>query len=493
MLHPAVTAFLERPPGLVIGGGRRPAAGQDRAPVTDPGTGEQIGMIVMADEADVDAAVRAADDAFRQGSWGRMPIPERATHLRRLADLIDERSGILAQIESLDEGKPVGDAAFYDVPQVSATLRYYADLSESIPMRRRLDASGVDAYAQLQPYGVCGFIVPWNAPLLLLGWALGAALAAGNTAVIKPASDASMSLLYLGEVCLEAGLPAGVVNVVTGTGPQAGMALAGHPGVRRLAFTGSPEAGRQVSEVCGRNLTPVKLELGGKGAAVVFDDVDIASTVRDLAGALTLNAGQVCCMPSRWIVHERIAESFLEAATEELSSIAVGHGLANGTRMGPLINERQRTRVADYLARGRDQGATTILAGGPVTLPDLEGGSFVRPSILLGGPDNVCASEEIFGPVAYVTTFATEDEALEVANATAYGLANSVWTEDDERATRVAEAMSAGTSWINCHNVFSHGVPYGGWHQSGMGGGVLSAEAYRDYLRVKAVVRVARA
>jgi len=286
-------------------------------------------------------------------------------------------------------------------------------------------------------------------------------------------------------------LPEGVVNVVTGTGTKAGTALAGHPGIRRLAFTGSPEAGRLVSEICGRNLTPVKLELGGKGAAVVFDNVDVESAARDLAGALTLNAGQVCCMPSRWVVHERVADAFLEAATFELSSVAIGHGLAEGTRMGPLINERQRTRVADYLVRGQAQGATTVLDGGPVTLNALEGGTYVRPAILLGAPENVCAREEIFGPVAFVTTFGSEDEAIEVANATAYGLANSVWSADDDRATRVAEAMSAGTSWINCHNVFSHGVPYGGWHQSGMGGGVLSAEAYRDYLRVKAVVRVA--
>jgi aldehyde dehydrogenase (NAD+) len=234
----------------------------------------------------------------------------------------------------------------------------------------------------------------------------------------------------------------------------------------------------------------VKLELGGKGAAVVFDDVDIGAVARDLAAALTLNAGQVCCMPSRWVVHERIAEAFLDRASVELSSLVIGHGLAEGTRIGPLINERQRLRVEDYLARGRGQGATVVLDGGAITLAGLEGGSFVSPVILRGAPDNVCAREEIFGPVAFVTSFRTEDEALEIANRTAYGLANSVWTADDDRATRVAEALSAGTSWINCHNVFSHGVPYGGWHQSGMGGGVLSDESYRDYLRLKAVVRV---
>jgi aldehyde dehydrogenase (NAD+) len=482
-----------REPGLVIDGARRPAVAGHEVPATDPGTGEHIARIALADEADVDAAVQSAEDAYRRGSWGGLPIPERAAHLRRLADLIEARQDILSQIESLDEGKPVSDAAFFDVPQVAATLRYYADLSERLPMRHRLEAAGVDAYAHLQPYGVCAFIVPWNAPLLLLGWALGAALAAGNTAVIKPASDASLSLLYLGELCLEAGLPDGVVNVVTGTGATAGMALAGHPGVRRLAFTGSPEAGRQVSEVCGRSLTPVKLELGGKGAAVIFDDVDIASTAHDLAIALTLNAGQVCCMPSRWVIHERVAAAFLDAASVELSSLSIGHGLAEGTQMGPVINERQRARVADYLARGWDQGATVMLDGGPITLAGLEGGSFVSPVILLGAPDNVCAREEIFGPVAFATTFRTENEALDVVNGTAYGLANSVWTADNDRATRVAEAMSAGTSWINCHNVFSHGVPYGGWHQSGMGGGVLSAESYRDYLRLKAVVRVAGA
>ena len=251
----------------------------------------------------------------------------------------------------LDEGKPTGDTAGYDVPQLSGALRYYAAVARDATYRQDLAVPGYRAYELRQPYGVCAFIVPWNAPLLLFGWGMAAALAAGNTIVVKPAIDASLSILALAHLALRAGLPPGVLNVVTGPGASTGMALASSPRIARMAFTGSPEAGREVSAACGANLVPVKLELGGKGAAIVFDDVDVPSVAAGLAGALSLNSGQVCCTPTRWLVQERIFDAFIEVAASELGSLRLGHGLVPGTRMGPLINERQRDRVADSRPR----------------------------------------------------------------------------------------------------------------------------------------------
>lgn len=417
-----------------------------------------------------------------------MPPNERGVFLHRLADLVEKHAATLAEIESLDVGKPQVQAQ-WDVANFSATMRYYADLAVAVRYREQIAVSKHEARLVRYPYGVCGFILPWNFPFLLGGWNLSPSLAAGNTAVVKPAEDTPLSTLYLARLIKEAGIPDGVVNVVTGYGETAGAALAKHPGLARLGFTGSPEVGRLVAEACGRNLVPVKLELGGKGAAVVFDDVDVEGTADALVRAVTLNTGQVCCTATRWVVQEKIYERFVSRAIDRLKAVRIGYWNDPRTEMGPLVSLKQVSRVLGYLDDGRKQGAQVLLEGGEVKPPGHEGGFYVTPAVLAGSPDNVAAREEIFGPVPYLLRFRTEEEAVELVNRSTYGLANSVWTQDLARANRVAEALVAGNSWINAHNVFVHGVPYSGIKLSGMGGGVLGPDTLFDYLRQQAIVR----
>lgn len=489
-LHAEVQKFLSsQPKQLFIGGKWEAAQSGKTIEVRDPGNGRLIAHLAAGDAADVDRAVAAASTAFRKSGWATMPVNDRAVILHRLADLIDKRREVLAQIESLDVGKPLAQAMGNDIPNVAQTLRYYADLSVQTRRAEPIAVSGFDARSIRVPYGVCAFIIPWNFPLLLVGWGVSPALAAGNTVVIKPPEDASLTSLYFCDLAREAGVPDGVINVVTGYGEEAGAALAQHTGIHRMSFTGSPEVGRLIAESCGRNLVPVKLELGGKGGAVVFEDVDVAGAALALSGAITLNSGQVCCTATRWIVHERIYDRFVDTAREILSRTKIGHGLDPETQMGPVISEKQRQRVLDYLERGEQEGADVLLRGGAAEAPGCADGYYVKPSLLGGGPDNICARDEVFGPFAYVMSFSDEDEGIALVNRSNYGLANSVWSADLPRANRVAEAMIAGNSWINAHNIFAHGIPYAGCNLSGMGGGVLGPETLMDYLRPQSIVR----
>ena len=489
-LLPSVTEFLgTQPHRHFIGGRWIPAVAGGAFETRDPGTGQVIARVANGDAKDVDAAVQAARDAFRRGPWATLPANERAVTLHRLADLIQRHAEIIAQIESLDVGKPRGQAAAFDIPHAAQTLRYYADLAVHLRRREPIGVSGFEAYTHRVPYGVCGFIFPWNFPFLLVGWGIAPALAAGNTVVIKPAEDTPLSTLYFAKLAEAAGVPPGVINVVTGDGPVAGSALASHPGIQRISFTGSPEVGRLVAEAAGRNLVPAKLELGGKGAAVVFDDVDVEAVAKSLVGAVTLNAGQVCCTATRWIVQEGIRDRLARAAVSAMQALRIGHGADPGTELGPVVSEKQRRRVLGYLDRGTKEGAEPLLPGGVASVSDHAGGFYVRPALLAGSPDNICARDEIFGPAAYLMTFRDEDEVVDLVNRSNYGLANSVWSADVPRATRVAERLAAGNGWINAHNLFAHGIPYGGWNLSGGGGGVLGPDTLLDYFRSQSVVR----
>ncbi|TWU27193.1 Phenylacetaldehyde dehydrogenase [Novipirellula galeiformis] len=487
-LLPEVTAFLNRGSlPAFVGGQPMPSTSGKTIATYDPGSGELLAEVHDLTPEDIDRAIDVANEAFVKQAWAKLPVNERGALLHRLADEVERRIAIFAQLESLDAGKIEAQAAG-DVQNFIDTLRYFIEMGQHMNPRSTLAVKGHEAWKYRQPWGACGFIFPWNFPFLLIGWGITPALVAGNTVVIKPAEDTPLSALYLAQVATEVGIPDGVINVVTGGGATAGAALSASHKIKRMSFTGSPEVGRLVGEACGRNLVPVKLELGGKGAAVVFDDVSVEETADKLVGAITFHTGQVCCDATRWIVHEKIFDSFVNACVDRMKKIEVGYQRNGSTQMGPVVNAKQRERVLSYLEKGQAEGAKCLLEGGPATVQGYEG-HYVKPALMTGSLDNIAAREEIFGPVAYLAPFKNEEEAIEMVNRTDYGLANSVWTPDLGRASRVAEAMVAGNSWINAHNVFAQGVPYGGVNKSGMGGGVLSVETLLDYYRSTSIVR----
>ncbi len=487
-LLPEVESYLSSGviPG-VVGGEDWAGTSGETFQTRDPGSGEVLAELHAYSAGDVDRAVEAANKAFRKSGWANLAPNDRAVRLHRFADLVESRKEIVAQIEAIDAGK-LPAHALGDIQTFIGSLRYFADMAQHVQRRSQLAVAGHEAWTLRNPWGACGFIFPWNFPMLLMGWGTAPALAAGNTVVVKPAEDTPLSAIYVARLARESGMPDGVVNVTPGLGGVAGAALSASAGIKRMSFTGSPEVGRLVAEACGRNLVPVKLELGGKGAAVVFEDVDVEATAKKLVGAITFHTGQVCCDATRWIIHKSVYDPFIDACKKELAQVQVGYQLDGGTTMGPVVNAKQRERVLGYVEKGLAEGADAVVPGGAAEVAGRDG-YFVKPCLLAGSLENVAAREEIFGPVAFMATFDKEDEAVAMVNNTDYGLANSVWTTDLGRAARVAESMVAGNSWINAHNVFANGVPYGGIHKSGMGGGVNSIETLFDYWRSQSIVR----
>jgi aldehyde dehydrogenase (NAD+) len=483
-IHANLREFLARPIPHHIGDQVRMTA---TAQVVNPSDGSVLAEVAMGESAEIDLAVACAEKAFP--AWSALSPNARSILLCRFADALEKHASELAQLESLDVGKPISASEGFDVPFGIECFRYFAGVSTLARYSTPLDVTGFEARIWRVPYGPCAFILPWNFPLTLLCWGIAPALAAGNTVVVKPSQVTPLTTLYLAQIALEAGLPSGVINVIVGSGAKAGVALSSHPRIKRMAFTGSSLVGKTIGELCGRNLAPCKLELGGKGAAVVFEDVDIDSCATQLAGAITMNTGQVCCTATRWMIHENIYDRFVDKAVDVLKHTKIGPGLNRDTQMGPLVSKVHRQLVLDYLDRGKEGGARAVLDGGVVEPPNAANGFYVAPVLLEGTDDNVCCREEIFGPCAYLTRFTDEDHAVLGVNKLAYGLANSVWSADLSRANRVTERLVAGNNWINGHNLFAYGLPYGGVNLSGMGGGVNSPETFYDYLRMQTIAR----
>lgn len=479
--------FLSQPIQLFINGNWQDSHTGLVKPVINPSNGETIATVASGAEHDVNFAVESAHAAFN--NWSQLSVYERSTIMFKLADKLEEHKDTLAQLEAIDVGKALVNASGFDIPFGIECVRYYADLAVKADYGNTLNVTDMEARVHKAPYGVCGFIFPWNFPFDLLMWNVMPAIAAGNTVVIKPAELTPLTTLYVCKLAEEAGVPPGVINVVVGSGGAVGTPMIQHPKVRRISFTGSSGVGKKIASMCGERPIPCKLELGGKGAAVVFDDAELDNAVEQLAGAITLNTGQVCCTATRWLIHADIYDSFVEKVTAKLKATVIGPGTDPATEMGPLVSQAQQDTVMSYLDRGLSEGATEILSGGTIAVDGSEGGFYVAPYLLGGSPDNVCFREEIFGPAAYLVKFTDEAEALDLVNSLDYGLANSVFSKDLERCQRVAEKMVAGNSWINAHNVFAYGLPYGGINMSGVGGGVNSPETFYDYLRDLTIAR----
>ncbi len=450
---------------LLIDGRRIPAASGRYFETIDPATERALGEVAAGDAADVDAAVRSARAAF-EGRWGQARAAERGLVLLRFAELIRQNADELVELESLDSGKPVSAIRRQDLPAVIDTLNYYAGWADKIHghvIPARTDAL---TYTVREPLGVVGAIIPWNFPLMIGMWKIAPALACGCTVVLKPAELTSLSALRIGELALEAGLPPGALNIVTGLGQTAGAALVEHPDVDKVTFTGSPGVGRQILRAAAGNLKRVTLELGGKSANVIFADADLEAATRAAASGIFFNSGQVCSAGSRILAHESVYDEVVERLVARAHAIRLGDPREPSTSMGPLVSAAQMRRVLDYIEVGRREGARLVTGGARRG----SAGFFVEPTVFADVAHGMRISqEEIFGPVAAVVRFRDEDEAIRLANGTNYSLAAGVWTTDIRRAHQVAARVRAGTVWVNTYGPTDVRLPWGGNRDSGFG------------------------
>jgi aldehyde dehydrogenase (NAD+) len=453
-------------------------------PVLNPHDCSLIADVAEARPEDVDLAVTAARRAF--SNWSATPAADRGRLLLRLADAIEEHATELASLESRDTGHPLKDSTVLDVPRSAASFRYFGGIADKLQGDVIPVEKGFLNYVTRGPIGVVGQIVPWNFPLMFCGWKLGPALAAGNTVVLKPAELTPMTTLRLAELIAEAGFPAGVVNIVPGYGATAGQRIADHDGVDKVSFTGSTATGRKIVEASAGNLKRLQLELGGKGANVVFGDANLTAAVNGAAFAIFHNQGQACIAGSRLILHRSIADEFTERFVTLARSIRIGDPMAPGTEMGPLTSPMHRDRVLAYIDIARAEGGEILSGGHRLTTPGLQAGCYVEPTIVRATAGARVCQEEVFGPFVTITTFGTDEEAIEIANSTTYGLGAGLWTSDLSRAHRLASAFRAGMVWINCYKRVNPGSPFGGVGSSGYGR-EMGFEAMHGYTESKSV------
>ncbi|KRB61177.1 betaine-aldehyde dehydrogenase [Rhizobium sp. Root708] len=487
-------AFLARPQKqLLIDGSWVDAAEGKRFSTYDPANGRFLAELSEASAADVDAAVLAARRAFESDAWRGLTPSARGKLLWRIADLIDSHADELAELETLDQGKSFKTGRLGEIPASAEQFRYFAGfatkiLGTTIPTSIAYQPAGkrVFAYTTREPIGVVAAITPWNSPMLMAAMKLAPALAAGCTVVLKPAEETSLTALRLGELMIEAGLPDGVVNIVTGFGECVGAALTAHPDVDKVAFTGSTDVGKLIVGAARGNLKKLTLELGGKSPAIVMPDADMTLAVPGIARGIFANAGQVCVAGSRVYAHRAVYEQLVDGLTREAEKLTLGHGLDPQTDLGPLVNRKQADRVAGYITDGVGEGAE-IAAGGRQVGDEA---TFFEPTVVTGVTQAMrMMQEEIFGPVVAVTPFDDVDAAITYANDSPYGLAGSVWTSDLSAAHRLSARIRSGTVWINCHSYFSPELPKGGHKQSGWGY-ENGAQGLENYLETKTVCAV---
>ncbi|MEM6610314.1 MAG: aldehyde dehydrogenase family protein [Pseudomonadota bacterium] len=481
-LLPDVADFVANAQPLRIGGGMADSAAE--LEVINPSTGAKFAAVARAQAKDVDQAVAAAQMAFEDGRWTGLTPHDRGRILWRLADLIEERAAIFGQLDALDNGKPFAVARDVDAFWSARHFRYFAGWPDKIE-GATIPVSTPDRlnYTRIEPVGVCGLITPWNYPLLMAAWKLAPCLAAGNTVVLKPSEETPLSALYLADLALEAGLPLGVLNVIPGLGREAGAALAAHSGVAKIGFTGSTRTGQSIVAASAGNLKKLSLELGGKAANILFADADLDRAISGAFWANFGNNGQSCTAGARLYVHESLYQNVLEALAQMADGLDIGPGLDDPAHdLGPVISERQMGMILGHIDGARDQGAT-VLAGGR---RQGETGWFIRPTILTAQDHMTVTQQEVFGPVLAVLPFSDEADVLDRANATAFGLAAGLWSQDVTRIRRFADRLKAGTIWVNCWGETDAASPFGGVKMSGYGR-EMGKDAIALYSQTKSV------
>ncbi len=486
-MDPFVSSFVARKHKLLINGKWVEAASGKTFPTFDPSKGEVLSQVAEGDSEDINRAVKAARAAFETGPWSKISPSERGRMIWKLGDLIEKHVEEFAQLESLDNGKPLKIARVADVPLAADHFRYYAGWAtkiegNTIPLGLAPQGK-FHAYTLREPVGVVGQIIPWNFPLLMAAWKLAPALAAGCCIVLKPAEQTPLSALRLGELIQEAGFPDGVVNIIPGYGETAGAALAAHPDVDKVAFTGSTEVGKLILHAAAGNLKKVSLELGGKSPNIVLDDADIDKAIAGAAGAIFFNHGQCCCAGSRLFIEKDIFDQVVDGVAKNAEQIRVRPGFDPDCDMGPLVSEEQMNRVCGFLDSGKSEGAKALTGGSRLG----DKGYFVKPTVLVNTNDKMkVVQEEIFGPVVTAIPFSDPSEIVAKANDSIYGLAAGIWTRDIKKAHSIASKLRAGTVWINCYNVFDAALPFGGYKQSGWGR-EMGHEVLEHYTEVKSV------